>query len=67
MPASQAGYFNLQIMASDGTPAEFYRLYTYVPATTTHKIAYTEATATTAHTYTSDGTGGQYIALNARG
>jgi hypothetical protein len=38
-----------------------------VQGTTTHKVAYTEATGTTAQTYTSDGAGGQYIALDARG
>jgi parallel beta-helix repeat protein len=42
-------------------------LYTYSYGTTTLKTAYTEPTATTPHTYTSDGLGGSYIALNARG
>lgn len=65
--ASQPAYFNLQLLASDGSLAASMRLYTYTAGTTTHKIAYTEPTATVPHTYTSDGGGGQYIALNARG
>ena len=50
MPASQPGYFNFQTLTSAGDLAEAFRLYTYVAGTTTHKIAYTEPTATTAHT-----------------
>jgi hypothetical protein len=70
MAASQSGLFNLQLLASDGTLAASYRLYTYATGTTTLKTAYTEPTGTTSHSYTPDGTGlpnGQYIALNARG
>lgn len=64
---SLAGFFNLQVETSTGVPAASYRLYSYAPNTTTHKDAYTEPTGTTAHTYTSDGSGGQYIALDSRG
>jgi hypothetical protein len=64
---SQPGYYNLQALTSLGALGAGYRLYTYVQGTTTHKVAYTEATGTTAQTYTSDGAGGQYIALDARG
>jgi hypothetical protein len=64
---SLPGLFNLQVIASDGTPAESHRIYTYITATTTHKIAYTDAAGSVPHTYTNDGIGGQYIALNARG
>lgn len=67
MSASQPGYFNPQFFTSQGDLAESFRLYTYAAGTTTHKTAYTEPTASTAHTYTSDGIGGQYIATNARG
>lgn len=67
MAASLSGVWNAQNFTDSGELAALYRLYTYAPATTTHKIAYTEVTGTTAHTYTSDGGGGQYIALNARG
>jgi hypothetical protein len=64
---SQPGYYNLQALTSLGALGAGMRLYTYVQGTTTHKVAYTEATGTTAQTYTSDGAGGQYIALDARG
>lgn len=50
-----------------GLPNAGGRLYTYVSGTTTFKAAYTDATLATPCTYTSDGVGGQYIALNARG
>lgn len=50
-----------------GLPNAGGRLYTYASGTTTFKAAYTDATLTTPCTYTSDGVGGQYIALNARG
>lgn len=65
--ASQPGLFNFQAFTSLGTPAASYRLYTYSPSTTTHKDAYTDEAASVPHTYTSDGSGGQYIALDARG
>jgi hypothetical protein len=39
----------------------------YSYGTTTQKTAYTDAAGTIPHTYTSDGAGGQYIALNSRG
>jgi len=68
MPAvSLPGVFNLQSFTDAGLPAASYRLYTYVPGTTTQKVAYTEPTGTTSQTYVSDGIGGVYIALNARG
>ena len=67
MAAYLPGVFNVQLFTDTGAPAAGFRLYTYAPSTTTHKAAYTDAAATTPHTYTSDGLGGQYIALNARG
>jgi hypothetical protein len=63
----QAGFFNIQLDKNTGGLASQYRLYTYAPDTTTKKTVYTEPTGTTAHTYTSDGIGGEYIALNSRG
>lgn len=65
--ASQAGLFNFQALTSLGTLAASYRLYTYAPSTTTLKTAYTDEAATIPHSYTSDGLGGSYIALDARG
>lgn len=67
MAASQSGVFNPQAFTDAGLPAASYRLYTYTQGTTTHKAAYTDAAGVVAHTYTSDGAGGLYIALNARG
>lgn len=67
MTASLSGVYNLQVLTSTGAPAASYRLYTLAQGTTTHKAAYTDAAATVPHTYTSDGAGGLYIALNARG
>lgn len=67
MAASQSGVFNAQQFTDAGLPAASYRLYTYTQGTTTHKAAYTDAAGVVPHTYTSDGSGGQYIALNARG
>ena len=67
MAASLSGVWNVQEFSDSGAPLVGGRLYTYVQGTTTFKSAYTEATGTTPHTYTSDGLGGQYIALNARG
>ena len=67
MAASLSGVFNLQVMTSTGAPAFNHRLYTYTNGTTAQKTAWTDAAGTVAHTYTSDGAGGQYIALNARG
>lgn len=67
MAATQAGYFSLQEFSDAGALLATGRLYTYVYGTTTQKTAYTDAAANTPHTYTSDGSGGQYIALNARG
>jgi parallel beta-helix repeat protein len=64
---SQPGYFNLQEFTSAGALMAGGRVYTYTAGTTTKKVAYTEQTGTTAHTYTSDGAGGEYIALDARG
>ena len=67
MAANQAGYFNVQEFTSAGDYLVGGRLYTYEYGTTTHKIAYTDAAGSTSQTYTSDGAGGQYIALDARG
>ncbi len=67
MSASQPGTFNVQEFTDLGIPLVGGRLYTYVQGTTTQKTAYTDAAGTIPHTYTSDGLGGQYIALNTRG
>lgn len=67
MAASQPGVFNVQQFTDDGSPAASHRLYTYAQGTTTHKAAFTNAAGTISHSYTSDGIGGLYIALNARG
>jgi hypothetical protein len=67
MTASLSGVYNLQVLTSTGAPAASYRLYTFTQGTTTHKACYTDAAASVAQTYTSDGVGGLYIALNARG
>jgi len=64
---SLSGEFNFQGFTSAGVLAASYRLYTYDAGTTSHKVTYTESTGTTAHTYSSDGGGGSYIALNSRG
>ena len=53
--------------ASDGTPLAAGRLYTYASGTTTQKNAFTDSGLGTPCTYTSDGVGGLYIALDARG
>jgi len=65
--ASVPGLINFQQFTSAGDLAALYRLYTYTQGTTTHKDAFTDVAGTIAHTYTSDGAGGQYIALDARG
>lgn len=65
--ASQAGNFNVQEFADGGVPLVGGRLYTYAFGTTTQKDAYTDADGAIPQTYTSDGAGGQYIALNSRG
>lgn len=67
MSVSQAGMFSLQEFADAGAPLALGRLYTLAYGTTTQKTVYTDAAGTTPHTYTSDGAGGSYIALNARG
>ena len=67
MPASQSGVFSLQQFTNAGAPLVGGRLYTYVFGTTTLKTAYTDAAASIPHTYTADGLGGQYLALDARG
>lgn len=66
MAASQAGWFNFQALTNQGDLADGYRLRTYAPGTTTQKTAYTDAAGAISHTYTSDGVGGLYIALNER-
>jgi hypothetical protein len=65
--ASQSGEFNVQQFNDLGDPLIGGRLYTYAYGTTTQKTAYTDPAGAVPHTYTSDGLGGQYIALNARG
>lgn len=67
MTASLSGVFNLQEFTDAGELMVSGRVYTYTYGTTTHKTAYTDAAGAVAHTYTNDGSGGQYIALNARG
>lgn len=67
MAASLSGVFNLQSFTDGGLPLASGRLYTFVQGTTTHKTAYTDAAGVVPQTYTSDGVGGQYIALDARG
>jgi len=59
--------FNVQQFTDAGGPLANGRLYTYTYGTTTLKTAYTDAAGSVPHTYTSDGLGGQYIALNSRG
>jgi hypothetical protein len=56
-----------QALLAGGAPIVGGRLYTYVSGTTTFKATYTDSTLATPNTYTADGSGGQYIALNARG
>ena len=53
--------------ASDGTPLASGRLYTYASGTTTQKNEFTDSGLGTPCAYTSDGVGGLYIALDARG
>jgi len=67
MAASLSGVFSLQEFTDLGAPLVGGRVYTYTQGTTTHKTAYTDKAGSIAHTYTSDGVGGQYIGLNARG
>lgn len=67
MAASLSGVFSLQEFTDLGAPLVGGRVYTYTQGTTTFKTAYTDKAGTIPHTYTSDGIGGQYIALNARG
>jgi hypothetical protein len=67
MPASQPANFNLQEFSDAGLLLFGGRLYTYAYGTTAQKTAYTDIAGTVPHTYTADGAGGQYIALNARG
>jgi hypothetical protein len=65
--ASQSGVYNLQQFTDLGALSVGGRLYTYAYGTTTQKTAYTDAAGAVPQTYTNDGLGGQYIALNARG
>lgn len=60
-----AGRF--KAFASDNSPLVGGRLYTYSSGTTTFKAAYTDSTLGTPCTYVNDGSGGLYIALDARG
>ena len=65
--ASVPGLINFQQFTSAGDLAASYRMYTYTQGTTTHKDTFTDAAGTIAHTYVSNGVGGKYIQLNARG
>lgn len=67
MTVSQSSVFNVQQFTDNGVPLVGGRLYTYAYGTTTFKTAYTDSAGAIAHTYTSDGIGGQYIGLNSRG
>lgn len=67
MSASQPALFNVQEFTDNGVTLVGGRLYTYAYGTTAQKIAYTDPEGTVPQTYTADGLGGQYIALNARG
>lgn len=67
MSASQPGWFNFSALTDLGDLGDGMRLYTYAPNTTTHKVVWTDAAASVSHTYTDDGAGGNYLALNARG
>lgn len=67
MAASQPALFNVQEFTDDGITLVGGRLYTYAHGTTNLKVAYTDPAGTIPQTYTADGTGGQYIALNVRG
>lgn len=67
MQASQPANFNLQEFTDTGQLLVGGRLYTYSYGTTANKTAFTNPEGTVPHTYTPDGAGGQYIALNARG
>jgi hypothetical protein len=66
-PASQPANFNLQEFTDVGQLLVGGKLYTYAYGTTAQKTAFTDPEGTVPHTYTLDGAGGQYIALNARG
>lgn len=65
--ASQFTAGRFQYLTDTGAFASGYRLYTYQSGTTTHKNVYTTSALNVVATYTSDGSGGQYIALNSRG
>lgn len=64
---SQSGVYNLQSLTSLGALGAGMRLYFYTQGTTTKKDVYTDAAGSTLHTLTSDGAGGEYLALDARG
>lgn len=67
MSASQPALFNVQEFTDNGVTLAGGRLYTYAFGTTAQKVAYTDPEGTIPQTYTADGMGGQYIALNTRG
>lgn len=67
MSATQPAYFNLQEFSDFGVLLVGGRLYTYAQGTTAFKTAYTDPAGAVPQTYTADGSGGQYIAINARG
>jgi hypothetical protein len=64
---SQSGLFTLQALTSLGALGVGMRLYFYEQGTTTKKDVYIDAAGATPHTLTSDGAGGEYVALDARG
>ena len=64
---SLSGVFSVQQFTDLGGPLIAGRLYTYAFGTTTQKTAFTDSAGTIPQTYTYDGMGGQYIALNVRG
>ena len=64
---SQPGLFTLQAFTSAGALGAGMRLYFYTTGTTTKKDVYTDSAGSTVHTLTSDGAGGEYLALDARG
>lgn len=65
--ASLSGVFSLQELNDDSSLMVGGRLYTYQAGSTIFKAAYIDSTGVITQTYTADGLGGQYIALDARG
>jgi hypothetical protein len=67
MSVSQPANFNLQQFSDAGLLLLGGRLYTYAFGTVAQKTAFTDPAGAVPQTYTADGAGGQYIALNVRG